>query len=93
MDGFYSIKLTQPTRLTFSYIGYDSRTLDVRSGGTHNIVLTENAQVLDDIVVVGYGKQKKINLTGASPGWWPFLHQETKSLSSKCSTGSRFGSG
>ncbi len=65
MDGFYSIKLTQPTRLTFSYIGYDSRTLDVRSGGTHNIVLTENAQVLDDIVVVGYGKQKKINLTGA----------------------------
>ena len=65
MDGFYSIKLTQPTRLTFSYIGYDSRTLDVRGSGTHNIVLTENAQVLDDIVVVGYGKQKKINLTGA----------------------------
>lgn len=65
LDGSYTIRLTKPARLTFSYIGYDTRTLDVASGGTHNVVLAENPQVLDDIVVVGYGTQKKINLTGA----------------------------
>ena len=39
LDGSYTIRLTKPARLTFSYIGYDTHTLDVASGGTHNVVV------------------------------------------------------
>lgn len=52
------------TRLVISYIGMESQEVAIGKS-TLTIVLKELAQKLDEVVVVGYGKQKKVNLSGA----------------------------
>lgn len=47
-----------------SFIGYDSQTVKITSS-TMRIILRENLEVLNEVIVVGYGTQKKVNLTGA----------------------------
>ncbi len=64
-DGHYTIDAPADARLTFSYVGYTSQTVAVGSQKVINIVLKEDTKVLDEVVVVGYGTQKKANLTGA----------------------------
>lgn len=64
-DGFYSIKVSKCCVLRFSYIGYLDVTKKVERSQELNIVMSENNVVLNDVVVVGYGVQKKVNLTGA----------------------------
>jgi hypothetical protein len=63
--GVYSITVrgTNPT-LVFSYLGYATETAAV-IGNKLNISLKLDAQKMDEIVVVGYGVKKKVNLTGA----------------------------
>lgn len=51
--------------LVFSYIGYRDLTVPVDGRNTIKVSLTSSASSLDELVVVGYGKQKKISLTGA----------------------------
>ena len=51
--------------LRFSYIGYLSKDVVVDSQSTINIMMFEDQIQLDEVIVVGYGAQKKINLTGA----------------------------
>jgi TonB-linked SusC/RagA family outer membrane protein len=51
--------------LTFSYIGYVTQEVPVGNQTIINITLSENLEALDEVVVVGYGTQKKVNLTGA----------------------------
>lgn len=51
--------------IVISYIGYQTQEVKVLLGKAMNIVLLEDAQALDEVVVVGYGIQKKVNLTGA----------------------------
>ncbi|MBY5959479.1 TonB-dependent receptor [Membranicola marinus] len=51
--------------LVISYIGYKTREVIVGGQTNMTIVLEEDAQTLDEVVVVGYGTQKKVNLTGA----------------------------
>lgn len=53
------------TTLVVSYIGY--KTEEVAVGNKHNlrITLKEDSETLEEVVVVGYGTQKKVNLTGA----------------------------
>ena len=65
IDGNYSILLKGPATLTFSYVGYTTQTTKVSSSTTRNIVLDEDEVMLNEMVVVGYGTQKRINLTGA----------------------------
>ena len=67
IDGKYSIKIpAKETVVQFAYIGYDTQKIKVASGQTTlNVVLKENATLLDETVVIGYGTQKKVNLTGA----------------------------
>lgn len=66
VDGRFSIEANGSRHLTASYIGYKSVTLDIKSGvKSYNIVLDEDSQQLDDVVVVGYGTQKRSELTGA----------------------------
>ena len=65
IDGNYSISLKGPATLTFSYVGYTTQTTKVSSSTTRNIVLDEDEVMLNEMVVVGYGTQKRINLTGA----------------------------
>lgn len=65
LNGYFTIPGVKPgTNLTISYIGYKTQHA-VWNGKELNISLAEDAGTLDDVVVVGYGSQKKVNLTGA----------------------------
>ena len=65
IDGHFSIEVTPNAILQVSYIGYVAQ--DVPVGNKDNLVISihEDTQKLDEVVVVGYGSQKKVNLTGA----------------------------
>lgn len=65
MDGAYSINVSANAKLTVSAIGYSTETVDVAGRTLINVSLSEEAINLDDAVVIGYGVQKKVNLTGA----------------------------
>lgn len=65
IDGNYSISLSGPVTLTYKYIGYSSRDIKITRSCTQNIVLDEDEVLLNEMVVVGYATQKRINLTGA----------------------------
>lgn len=65
IDGHYVITLSAPTTLTYEYIGMESQTYNAKGAATHDVVLVSANTALDDVVVVGYGTQKKINLTGS----------------------------
>ena len=55
----------------FSYIGYATQEVVVKSQRPLNVTLKEDTRLIDEVVVVGYGVQKKANLTGAvSSGRW-----------------------
>ena len=64
-DGNFSIQVNKNSVLTVSFIGYVSQEVAVKGGNKLNITLKEDSQALDEVVVVGYGTQKKVNLTGA----------------------------
>lgn len=64
LDGHFSISTSSSSAvLVISYIGYD--TMEVPASKAQNIVMKENSQSLNEVVVVGYGTQKKASLTGA----------------------------
>src|SRR5690606_36775585 len=63
--GFELSDLDKGAILVFSYIGYRTQEIAVDGRTSLQIVLEEDTQTLDELVVVGNGEQKKINLTGA----------------------------
>lgn len=65
IDGKYVISLTAPATLTYEFLGMEPQTFKATSSATHDVVMKAANTTLDDVVVVGYGIQKKINLTGA----------------------------
>jgi TonB-linked SusC/RagA family outer membrane protein len=65
MDGTYSILTPEGATLVFSYIGFETIEVPVNNRSQINITLKADVSSLDEVVVVGYGTQKKINLTGA----------------------------
>lgn len=66
MDGKFSLTLSAGKEVQISYIGYIPQTITVQPGvSNYNIHLKEDSKTLDEVVVVGYGTQKKVNLTGA----------------------------
>jgi len=65
VDGNYSIVASKGQILTVSFIGYKSQAVKVGSNNRIDFVLQSDENVLDDVVVVGYGTQKRVNLTGA----------------------------
>ena len=62
-DGKFTIKVSEGTPIIISYIGYTSQEVTAKDGMT--IVLKEDAQTLQDVVVIGYGVQKKSVVTAA----------------------------
>ena len=65
-DGNYTINISNPDAvLTFSYIGLKTVEKEVGSSTILNVELLEDSQTLDQVIVVGYGTQKKTNLTGS----------------------------
>ena len=51
--------------LVVSYIGYVDQTVKIEGGNFYKIVLSEDTETLEEVVVVGYGTQKKSDLTGS----------------------------
>lgn len=64
-DGGFSLKVSPGATLQISCIGYTTQEVRVRNQTNLRITLLEDAQMLEEVVVVGYGTQKKENLTGA----------------------------
>ena len=65
IDGKFSIKVHPGAHLNVSYVGMLTKTISVTGKSFLNITLTEDNKTLEEVVVVGYGTQKRVNLTGA----------------------------
>ena len=65
IDGKFSLEVAPNAVLTISFIGYIPKEITLKGEKELKVVLMEDAQALDEVVVVGYGTQKKVNLTGA----------------------------
>lgn len=65
-DGKFSLNVSSPNaKLVISYIGYVSQEVSVPKNGELKVVLKEDTETLEEVVVVGYGTQKKANLSGS----------------------------
>ena len=64
-DGNFNIDAKKGETLVFSFIGFETKEVIVGSQNVITVTLEEGIAQLDEIVVVGYGKQKKVNLTGS----------------------------
>lgn len=65
LEGKFSLTVSEKSVLIVSYIGYNTQDVTVTSKTVYNIQLEEDSQALDEVVVVGYSTQKKVNLTGS----------------------------
>jgi TonB-linked SusC/RagA family outer membrane protein len=66
IDGDFSINVKPGATLVISYLGYTSQEIKVGSQSIINVTLKEDSELLDEVVVVGYGTMKKSDLSGAS---------------------------
>jgi TonB-linked SusC/RagA family outer membrane protein len=65
IDGNYQLNVQKGDRLSFSYLGFAKTTLDVGNQTQLNVTLVPEQNSLDEVVVVGYGKAKRITMTGS----------------------------
>lgn len=65
IDGKFSLEVRNNAVLTVSFIGYIPKEVTLKGEKDLKVILMEDTQTLDEVVVVGYGTQKKVNLTGA----------------------------
>lgn len=66
LDGKYTLTVKDPKAiLVFSYIGYQSQEITVGSKRSIDVTLAEDTEMLDEVVVIGYGTQKKGDVTSA----------------------------
>jgi hypothetical protein len=63
--GRYSFEATPNSTIVFTYIGFAKKEVVWDGRSRLNVTLSEDAELLDEVVVVGYGTQRKVNLTGA----------------------------
>ncbi|MEL7121923.1 MAG: TonB-dependent receptor, partial [Bacteroidota bacterium] len=64
-EGRYSLNLSATSQIIFSYIGFKSQTVSINGRSMIDVTMEANIEDLEEVVVVGYGVQKKVNLTGA----------------------------
>ena len=64
MDGKFSLQTRKGIKLEFSFIGFLTETVEV-TGPVINVSLREDSEMLDEVVVIGYGTMKRSDLTGA----------------------------
>ena len=64
-DGKYKISCQVGQTLEFSFVGYKTKSVKVTKAGQLNVVISEDANMLDQVVVVGYGVMKRSDLTGS----------------------------
>ncbi|WP_276879995.1 SusC/RagA family TonB-linked outer membrane protein [Bacteroides heparinolyticus] len=65
VEGNYQLNVPSNAKLIFSFIGYVTQTVPVAGKTTLNIVMKEDAQALEEVVVVGYGTMKKSDIAGS----------------------------
>ena len=65
IDGNFTLEVPEDGQLTVSYIGFQTLEVPIDGKSSLNVILKEDTEMLDEVVVVGYGTQKKVNLTGA----------------------------
>ena len=65
MDGKFTLNVSPNAVLVVSFIGYTEQQITVGNQTSFKIQMKEDSQALDEVVVVGYGTQKKVNLTGS----------------------------
>lgn len=65
-DGNFILNVPTTGKITISFVGYKSQTIDVAGKSSFNIILLEDTEILDEVVVIGYGVQKKKLVTGAT---------------------------
>lgn len=66
LDGNYTVSVASGETLVFSYIGFKTQEIQITNQTTLNVVMEEDSETLDEVVVVGYGVQKKKLVTGAT---------------------------
>ena len=65
VDGKYNLSVPQNSAVAVSCIGYATQTIQIGSESVYNVILVEDTQLLDETVVIGYGVQRKSDLTGS----------------------------
>ncbi|HLU90696.1 MAG TPA: TonB-dependent receptor [Cyclobacteriaceae bacterium] len=65
LDGEYSLTVPEGSTLVFSFIGFETQTFEVGDQSIINVTMREDMASLDEVVVVGYGEQRKVTITGA----------------------------
>ena len=66
IDGNFSLSVTPNSTLVISFIGYATQEFAINKDNMQlNVILKEDSKMIDEVVVVGYGVQKKENLTGS----------------------------
>jgi len=65
INGAFTLKTSEDAILEVSYVGYERKEVSAKFASEQKIVLMEDVKSLNEVVVVGYGTQKKVNLTGA----------------------------
>ena len=65
VDGKFELSVNEGASLLISYIGMKAQEVKVGNSSTLNIILESSSEEIDEVVIVGYGQQKKANLTGA----------------------------
>ena len=58
-DGNFTIAVTINSKITFSYVGYESQTVNILSNNSLKIIMKEDLSSLDEVTIVAYGQQKK----------------------------------
>jgi TonB-linked SusC/RagA family outer membrane protein len=64
-DGKFVIRASDNSTLVFMYVGFRKREVKVRQRTVLDVIMTERRNELNEVVVIGYGEQKKVNLSGA----------------------------
>lgn len=64
-DGNFILEVAPKSTLVFSYVGYKSQELKAIGGKTMKVIMEPDTQTLDEVVVIAYGQQKKVTITGS----------------------------
>ncbi|MCQ2203744.1 MAG: SusC/RagA family TonB-linked outer membrane protein [Bacteroidales bacterium] len=64
-DGNYTLSVPEGAKLVYTFIGFDNQTVTAGPGANYNVTMSDNSKELEEVVVVGYGQQKKASVVGA----------------------------
>ena len=65
MDGNFTLSISPKGTLVISYVGFKTQEIPVNNQTSFNVTLTEDTEMLDEVIVVGYGTMKRSDMTGA----------------------------